>query len=75
MHSIEPRATTQSLEPGLLARVTAGRQDPDVAALSFDEVLWVRDRALAGRLVAPRVVLELIEAYFEARGSRLPPPD
>ena len=50
--------------------MTAGRQDPDVEPLSFEEVLWVRDRVLSGRLIGPTIVLELVEAYFEARGSR-----
>ena len=53
-----------------LDRVTAGPQDPDVDPLSFDEILWVRDRSLGGRLIAPTIVLQLVEAYFEARGSR-----
>ena len=53
-----------------LATLTAGRQDPDVEPLTFDEVLWVRDRVLAGRLIGPAIVLQLVEAYFEARGSR-----
>ena len=75
MDSLDHPANSQRLDPELLARLTAGPQDPDVAALSFDEVLWVRDRALGGRLVGPTIVLELVEAYFEARGSRLPPDD
>jgi hypothetical protein len=53
-----------------LASMTAGRQDPDVEPLTFEEILWVRDRVLAGRLVGPAIVLQLVEAYFEARGSR-----
>ncbi len=53
-----------------LDRVTAGPQDPDVDPLTFDEVIWVRDRSLGGRLIAPTIVLQLVEAYFEARGSR-----
>jgi hypothetical protein len=75
MDSIGSREEGTAVGARLLSRLSAGSQDPDVGALTFDEVLWVRDRALGGRLVAPRIVLVLVEAYFEARGSRLPKPD
>jgi hypothetical protein len=65
-------ATTAGIQPGLLARLTAGPQDPDVEPLTFEDVLWVRDRALGGGLVGPSIVLQLVESYFEARGSRTP---
>jgi hypothetical protein len=69
------RLTAAAVDPRLLARLTAGPQDPDVDALSFEEILWVRDRALGGRLVGPTIVLQLVEAYFEARGLRTPTID
>jgi hypothetical protein len=59
-------------DPRVLPRLTAGPQDPEVDALTVEEVLWVRDRALGGRLIGPTIVLQLVEAYFEARGTRGP---
>jgi hypothetical protein len=65
------RSAQATASPGLrLDRLSAGAQDPDVDALTFDEVLWVRDRALGGGLIGPAIVLQLVEAYFEARGTR-----